>query len=352
MFRRDRSVPLIALLLVASCSAPPPVSSASSAPPPVVTERPSPTPAAPTGSTSAATPIPMPSFAQVSAPSSDVVWILVAATRLFRSIDRGATWEERFAWLGPCCSGREISFIDDREGWLASAGQPGTQCTFQSVGIAQSVDAGATWDQFFVPVPPSSTDPTGLAGRQCKTGLVFADARRGFLSGGDPNAPPMVFRTVDGGRSWTASRPLPDPPGFTTRGAGFVLQAGRVHPFAATLLVAASASIDGRQTTYAFRSVDGGASWTYVATFPEPGGAVAFVTASRWLQITMPGGSKETTDSGATWHDFTTDYSQAAPIAPVIVFADALVGYATVRGGIQRTVDGGAHWTGLATPGT
>jgi len=60
----------------------------------------------------------------------------------------------------------------------------------------------------------------------------------------------------------------------------------------------------------------------------------------------------ETTDGGATWHAYTTDYSQAAPIAPDIVFGDAQVGYAIVRGSIQRTVDGGAHWTTIKTPGT
>ncbi len=29
-----------------------------------------------------------------------------------------------------------------------------------------------------------------------------------------------------------------------------------------------------------------------------------------------------------------------------------LVGYATVRGGLQRTLDGGIHWSSLHTPGT
>jgi photosystem II stability/assembly factor-like uncharacterized protein len=60
----------------------------------------------------------------------------------------------------------------------------------------------------------------------------------------------------------------------------------------------------------------------------------------------------ETGDSGAGWHPFTTDYAQAPPIAPEIVFGDGRVGYATVRGAIQRTLDGGAHWTGIKTPGT
>ena len=340
----------VLLVLVTACTAPPPVSSASSAPPSVATERPSLTPPAPTGSTSAATPIPMPSFAQLSAPSSNVVWALVAGSRLFRSIDRGVTWEERFAWLGPCCPSREVAFISESEGWLASPGVPGTQCSFQPVGIAHTVDAGMTWDQFFVPAPPVAVDPSGLANRQCKGGLLFSDSRHGFLSAWDPNSPPVIHRTVDGGRTWSASRPLPDPPDFTAVPSGVVLRADRVRAFGATLLVFARTS--DLRDSYVFRSLDGGASWNYLATVPQAGGAFAFVSASRWLLITLPASSHETTDSGKTWHAFTTDYTQAAGVAPEIVFADEFVGYATVRGGIQRTVDGGAHWTLIRTPGT
>ena len=76
------------------------------------------------------------------------------------------------------------------------------------------------------------------------------------------------------------------------------------------------------------------------------------MTATRWLQISSPGNAKETTDGGATWHSFTTDYQQAAPVPPVITFGDSQVGYATVRGAIQRTIDGGAHWSAIRTPGT
>ena len=60
----------------------------------------------------------------------------------------------------------------------------------------------------------------------------------------------------------------------------------------------------------------------------------------------MPGSSSSaTTDAGASWHSFATDYVQAAGVPPQIVFGDAQTGYATVRGGIQRTSDGGVHWT-------
>jgi photosystem II stability/assembly factor-like uncharacterized protein len=62
--------------------------------------------------------------------------------------------------------------------------------------------------------------------------------------------------------------------------------------------------------------------------------------------------SEHRPNAGKTWHLYPSDYSQAAPVAPQIVFSDPLVGYATVRGSIQRTIDGGPHWTYLKTPGT
>jgi photosystem II stability/assembly factor-like uncharacterized protein len=294
----------------------------------------------------------MPNTAQLSAPSANVVWALVAGSRLFRSTDRGETWQDRSGSLDPLAFSREIAFISDGEGWQKTTGSSGAACSVQWTGIGHTVDGAATWSQVVPAAPPAGADPSGLFGGPCKNGLTFADSQNGFLGARDPNSAPVIYRTADGGRTWGASRALPDPPGFTTRGGGAVLQPGRVRVVGTTLLVAASGETGGRLATYAFRSVDGGSTWVYVATIPEGEGAFTFVSATRWLLIATPSSSKETTDGGATWHAFTTDYSQAAPIAPEIVFGDPLVGYATVRGAIQRTVDGGAHWTTIKTPGT
>lgn len=347
---RRTLVPAALLMLLSACTAPPSASSATTAPPspPLLTSTPSASAFPSTVPTAAVTPITLPTFAQLSASSGVVVWAFVADSRLFSSKDRGDTWQDRTAAL-PGRANREVAFISDNEGWLATPGPAGTQCTFQSVGIAHTVDAGAKWDQLVVGTASSSA---GIADRQCKERVAFADAQRGFLSAYDPNSAPVIYRTTDGGRTWNASRPLPDPPGFATIGAGIALRAGRVHAFGPTLLVDASGQVGGRTVSYVFRSVDGGASWSYLATLPQSDGGFAFVTASRWLQIAPPGASKETTDGGTSWHAYTTDYSQAAPIAPDVVFGNALVGYATVRGAIQRTVDGGAHWTSIKTPGT
>ena len=65
---------------------------------------------------------------------------------------------------------------------------------------------GATWE---------SLGTKGVSDRQCKGELSFVDSNRGFLDGFDPNNRPVIYHTTDGGRTWAAGKPLPDPPGLT-----------------------------------------------------------------------------------------------------------------------------------------
>lgn len=294
----------------------------------------------PAGSVPAASP---------TAPPTAVLWALVADSRLLRSLDRGTTWEERPLPRSPddprqpAGGNPVVSFVDDRDGWLLTRGSPATQCMSQAFAVWHTADAGATWERRY---------DSGVRSARCKEGLTFADGSRGWIATGHANGPPVVLRTADGGRTWTESRPLPDPPGFVGSGAGFVLAPGSVRVLAAALLVDAVGPSSGLIRRHVFRSTDGGASWTYAAGAPAADTPVAFVTATRWLQLAAPGQSMETADGGASWHASDARYAQAAPIAPVATFADADVGYATVRGGIQRTTDGGLHWSRIETPGT
>jgi photosystem II stability/assembly factor-like uncharacterized protein len=260
---------------------------------------------------------------------------------LFRSLDQGTTWEQRPLLPDVVRGNPSSSFVSPDEGWVLNSGPPATQCMAQGVALWHTADAGATWQ--LLPA-------TGIAFQQCKSELSFVDARRGFLAAGDPNTPPVIYWTGDGGLTWQPSAPLPDPPGVTTSGGGFTLRAHRVRALGAALLVPVAAP--GRTGLLVYRSDDGGAIWTYLAQSLEGEGALALVTQTRWIVLAPPSESSETTDAGRTWHPLATDYAQAAPIPPTVTFADGAVGYATVRGAIQRTLDGGVHWSPVRSPGT
>jgi photosystem II stability/assembly factor-like uncharacterized protein len=326
---------------------PPPVAAttptASATPTPSPLPTPSPTPVAVAGVLAKPPhPIALPADAQLGAPSSEVVWAFIVNSYLYRSTNQGATWKQE-----PLPPGRfpkpEISFVSDQEGWLSTGGSPETQCNGESIAIWHTTDAGATW---------TLLGAKGIGYSQCKSELSFVDANRGFIDGMDPNHAPVIYHSANGGQSWAASKPLPDPRGSRSDPGGTTLQPGRVSAFGSTLLVAASNGSSAGSVEFVFRSTDGGASWAYLASAKDPNNEVDFVTATRWLEFIAPGQSVETTDSGKTWHAYASDYSQAAPIAADFVFANATVGYGTVRGEISRTVDGGLHWTRIHTPGT
>ena len=290
--------------------------------------------------TATPTPIALPSFAYLAAAGNGVVWALVAGTRLFVSTDRGDTWSERTA---PKDAITEIAAVDANEGWAFAAGSPATQCQQQIPHLWHTTDGAKTWQQL---------STTGVADAQCKDHLAFRDAQHGYLAAHDPNGAPVVYRTVDGGKTWAASAKLPDPPGFTSGGGGFTLQVGAIADFANAQYVYATGNNAGQSRRYIFRSTDGGATWTFAGTPPATDIGVTFLTPTRWIAWLLPQPSAETTDGGSTWHPYQSDYQQAAPVSPQIVFGDANLGYATVRGSIQRTTDGGAHWSAIKTPGT
>lgn len=321
-------------------------------PAPTQLQTPSATPMPPVATSSApgilvspSPPITRPAEAMLSAPSSNVVWVLVDNHVLYRSTNRGTTWEQR-----PIPPGNfprpDISFIDDQQGWLATGGVPETQCNGAGTTVWHTSDGGKTWEQVVSVVP-------GASGyRQCKEGLSFVDPMHGFLGAADPNSRPTIYSTSDGGLTWAATT-LDDPPGYVTLGAGDTLTPGLVKAFGTTLLMPAWGMQPSAQTEieYIFRSLDRGATWTYLATTGPGIDSVTLVTESRWLKISNDGSALETTDAGKTWHSYRSDYQDAAGVASAFVFGDPLVGYGTVRGGIRRTIDGGAHWVSITTPG-
>lgn len=270
-----------------------------------------------------------------------MVWVLVGEDRLFRSLDRGVTWQERT--IPSVQRIGKISFVDDRNGWILITGSPATGCMAQYFAVWRTTDGADTWQRAY--------ESAFATDGGCKSGLAFVDPQRGYVMVSGRDVAPAVLRSVDGGRTWSLSQRLPDPPGFRFEPSVSTLEPGGVADFGSVLLVSALSEVSGDLHRHVFRSTDRGATWSYVVTAPTSTDLV-FLTPTLWLQIVLANLSSETTDAGASWHSFLSDYDQAAGVPARFVFGDAKTGYATVRGSIQRTTDGGVHWTHITTPGT
>jgi photosystem II stability/assembly factor-like uncharacterized protein len=284
--------------------------------------------------TASPSPAPGSTLIWLSAPSAAVVWALVDYNHLYRSTDQGNHWELRSVFAGPL---RAVSFLNDQQGWLLGSG-PVTDCE-GSASIIHTTDGGSTWQDW---------QATGISPSQCKRGIWFVDDAHGFVAASDSESRPTIYRTSSGG--WAATT-LQDPAYFRSRPGGFTLQVDWVKKLGGTLYLEAF----GKQDTpgvpvdnqFILASTDEGATWRYVTKTPSR--SVVMVTELRWLDFTTPDQPMESTNGGQQFHPYTSDFDSAST---QLMFTDANVGYAWGPALIQKTTDGGAHWTRLLAPGT
>lgn len=120
--------------------------------------------------------------------SEDGICFVARRSGLFRSSDRGSTWEDAYkcfdlpAGLPTAAVALSPAFGSDR---VVFAGVGG--------GVLRSTDGGATWDVLMLPTPPPHVTSLALSPDFARDGTVLA----GTLEDG-------VFRSTDRGRSWVA----------------------------------------------------------------------------------------------------------------------------------------------------
>ncbi|MCC6662072.1 MAG: hypothetical protein IT437_14445 [Phycisphaerales bacterium] len=164
-------------------------------------------------------------------------------------------------------------------------------------------------------------------------GSWFFDADHGFACGGRK----MLARTQDGGATWT-SIPLP---GFQD-----------APLYNVTFLDANVGLVTGNSATGSidiFRTVNGGQSWSPVANFPLGGSWYhqKYLGATTGF-IGSNGAIVRTTDAGATWQ-LRSGYPEC-PSMTGMDFFDAATGLASggrpsFESGVFKTADAGATWT-------
>jgi photosystem II stability/assembly factor-like uncharacterized protein len=140
----------------------------------------------------------------------------------------------------------DVFFVDSRRGWLITS-----DCAAGTGALYRTVDGGRSWKRL------SSHWSHGCAGGSGFR-LSFLDKHHGWLVSPAPTAPgSAVYRTADGGRTWTSMAldfpgPLVDRVAFRTLRAGWGTWWSFIHPRPGSL----------------YRSSDSGKHWAPEISLP------------------------------------------------------------------------------------
>ena len=258
------------------------------------------------------------------------------AATIYRTTDGGASWTAGATFpveFGD--GGGQLLFINGSDGWLelltAGNGTPDGQ-------LFRTQDGGQTWTWI------GRTGPATQGNLPFGGALSFRNATTGWLTGG-PRASGdafhvWLFRTGDGGQTW-AQQALPLPLG---RSADTVsLSPPRFFGSSGVMLAQFSGAAPAAAT--AFTTADGGSTWSLTALVPVAGARMSFADPLHgWMAGSGPTGAQVlygTSDGGIHW-----TVLRPAP-AEQIDFISASTGWAVGPGSLFQTVNGGVTWTRL-----
>lgn len=254
------------------------------------------------------------------------------STALERTVDGGRTW--RVSSLPGCaapapyhrCQPSQISFLDARHGYVVATPPWGKG----NPRLLWTDDGGASWR--LVARPALDGEITFVSRRD---GFLFRPIGVTTCDGAmnapcPPNTPPALYRTTDGGETW--SKVLVPPPTS-------VIRVGR-------RLVAR-----GSERIYVSR--DGGTHWTTVVVPPHiarAGRNFSTATAKMWT-FASRNRLYATGDGGRSWKTIVPRGLPRPVDINQIAFSSPRVGLMMVGrpryayGTLYRTKDGGRHWT-------
>ena len=237
--------------------------------------------------------------------------------RVMRTTDGGETWIDITPESAPTTTA-ELYFLDESRGWVAyrstSEGLPASAYT-----IWRTIDGGETW-LASAPINMSDIAMEGIG----PTGFFFLNAQTGWfrasLGGGMNKSYPTIYRTTNGGQSWSR---MMDP--YTD----FELLS-----FSKTGMVFSDSSYgwvtrDSRGVewgVYVQVTEDGGATWSSIA-LPEPTDAPGLYEGGGWC--------------GAYYPEL-TGYGRGSLVSTCEQVEDGETFYRTY---LYTTTNGGATWT-------
>jgi hypothetical protein len=225
-------------------------------------------------------------------PDADMLIAGVAKEGLWSSTDGGTSWTQ----LG---TGAGSDKITNRPTMIVY--DPTTPTTFWEAGtyngggVYKTTDNGVTFKQL------------GNITHTDSVAVDFSDPSRMTLLAGGHESAQKLWRSTDGGATWTNV-------GLNITGASFTSNA--VIFDAQTHLVGCS-GWPGSGTYGVFKTTNGGTSWTSTSTEgPTPAPLVAS-DGSVWWTLIYSNGIVRSTDKGATFTKPTAQYNALADVKPI-----------------------------------
>lgn len=267
--------------------------------------------------------------------------IMYAGTSVgvLKTTDGGANWRAANSGLQPDV----ITLVIDSSNpntlyaGLSATGRP---------GIFKTTDGGANWLPAFSGLESSVQEVDSIAIDPRNPSTIYAGTLACFQPSGSPGyvdggenlcGRPGVFKSTNGGASWTAaSAGLP----LDSRTAG-VITALAVDPRnSSTVYAAARGGV--------FKTSNGGAAWTRIAGIVA--GSALFIDphSSGTIYLATWNGVFKTIDGGVTWIGVGTGLPGDCCGSFAIDPGSPATMYVGGRYGVYRSTDGAAHWSSAA----
>lgn len=260
---------------------------------------------------------------------------------LFRSDDGGATWSR--VWSKPGTFIRAVGFIDSKTGFLGNVGDVYPNVT-DRVPLYRTDDGGRTW----APVDLGGAVIEGICAIDVlRTRAIHQGELRDRTivhAGGRVGGPAKLLRSVDGGASWSFID--------LSRHAGMILDVKFLD--ANTGFVFGGSSSDIQQSeALILKTTDGGKSWRQVyrssrkfenswkGSFPDA--RTGYATVQTYDRERAQQVIVKSDDGGETWRELPLVVNAKARQFGIGFASDTIGWVGTAVGGFE-TRDGGRSW--------
>jgi photosystem II stability/assembly factor-like uncharacterized protein len=197
-----------------------------------------------------------------------------------------------------------ILYLDSLNGWMG--GRPHA--------LVRTIDGGVNWEQAHIDTMTFAFFPV--------LNIQFYNSQYGYACGGMFDIAGVIWRTINGGDSWTLIDPLDAPPD----------EIWQMHFFDSLNVVGVGGDPDEFGVGF-IKTSDGGESWNYneIGIFGAAR-AISFRNESEgWAPVPLAGSIIYTMDSAKTWTEI---YDPDSSAIYDLIFPDSLHGFAVGEEGV------------------